>query len=95
MKTIYERAEEAVVWQGPSELYGHRDSVEEINRKLRQTQAKDSLLALANWLRHGYWWRMWIVQELTVAKHITLYCGTESILVEAIDEVQRPHPVST
>jgi hypothetical protein len=36
---------------------------------------------------NGYWTRVWIVQELMVAKHVTIYCATKSISWEALENM--------
>ncbi|KAH6722653.1 heterokaryon incompatibility protein-domain-containing protein [Leptodontidium sp. MPI-SDFR-AT-0119] len=101
MKTIYEKAEEVVVWLGPSyedshlafqliqEMYDHRHDVEWIARRFQQPELKRPVVALHNLHNRDYWWRMWIVQELTVAKCISLQCGADSIGAVALDETQK------
>ncbi|KAG4442122.1 hypothetical protein IFR05_002408 [Cadophora sp. M221] len=103
MKTIYEKAEEVVVWLGPSyenshlafqfiqEMYDHRDHVEWIVQKfqLQQSELKQSVVGLGKLISREYWDRMWIVQELTVAKRISLRCGADSIGAVALDETQK------
>ncbi|KAH9213923.1 heterokaryon incompatibility protein-domain-containing protein [Leptodontidium sp. 2 PMI_412] len=96
-----EQAEEVVVWLGPSyedshlafqfiqEMYDHRDDVEWIARRFQQSELKRSVVALGNLNDRDYWWRMWVVQELTVAKCISLRCGADSIGAVALDETQK------
>ncbi|KAH7319078.1 heterokaryon incompatibility protein-domain-containing protein [Rhexocercosporidium sp. MPI-PUGE-AT-0058] len=101
MKTIYERADEVIVWLGPSfdnshlafelvrELYAHSDDVSWIQLRLRHAHASECLAAFSSLLRRDYWSRMWIVQELAVAKRTLIKCGVDSIDARAMSEVQR------
>ncbi|KAL5324629.1 hypothetical protein ACEPPN_009175 [Leptodophora sp. 'Broadleaf-Isolate-01'] len=70
-------------------MYDHRDDVEWIARRFQQPELKQSVVALGNLHNRDYWWRMWIVQELTVAKCISLRCGADSIGAVALDETQK------
>ncbi|KAH9216311.1 heterokaryon incompatibility protein-domain-containing protein [Leptodontidium sp. 2 PMI_412] len=101
MKTIYERAEEVIAWLGPSfdnshlafqlvwELYAHSDDVNWIKQRLRHPRAPESLVAFGALLMHDYWSRMWIVQELAVAKRTLLQCGIDSVDARSMSEVQK------
>jgi Heterokaryon incompatibility protein (HET) len=43
--------------------------------------------AVANLLKRFYWTRVWIIQEIAVAKGVLLYCGTFRISWLALDQV--------
>jgi hypothetical protein len=82
MKMIYEQAREVVVWLGESydnsdlalqfveELCDHRKSTIWIIEHFSKPDIKESVLSLLGLLQRDYWRRIWIVQELTVAKKI-------------------------
>ena len=101
MKRIYEQATEVVVWLGPSyqdsdlaikfakELYDHRESVSWITQRFSMPDIKLGLQALGNLLTRNYWWRIWIVQEVTVAQRIVFYCGHVFIDAESLRIVQQ------
>ena len=73
MKSIYERAEEVIVWLGPSyqdshlafklmqDMYDHRDDVDWIARLFSQPDTRKAVFALNHLLDNDYWWRMWYV----------------------------------
>ena len=101
MKRIYEQATEVIVWLGPSyedsdlaikltkELYDHRESVRWITQRFSMPSTKLALQALGNLFRREYWWRIWIVQEITVAQRIVFYCGDVFIDAESLRSVQQ------
>ncbi|KAL2070949.1 hypothetical protein VTL71DRAFT_13975 [Oculimacula yallundae] len=101
MKTIYEQAEGVVVWLGPSyqnshlafqlmnDIYTHRKDTPWINQRFKQHGIKNSLLALHHLLCRDYWKRMWVCQELTVAKCGNLHCGKDVTNLKSLDETQR------
>ncbi|KAG4428066.1 hypothetical protein IFR05_016452, partial [Cadophora sp. M221] len=101
MKAIYERADKVIAWLGPSsdnshlafqlvrELHAHSNDVNWIKKRHRHPQASESLAAFSTLLRREYWSRMWIVQELAVAKLKLLQCGIDSIDARAMSDVQK------
>lgn len=99
MKTIYERAEEVLVWLGPSintfpefqfvrKLYRRRNSIRRVTERIEAPDAPDLLRSLAKLFQRSYWFRMWIVQELTVARKIVLLCGHDSCSADVLSAVQ-------
>jgi hypothetical protein len=98
MTRIYKQADQVFAWLGPSyedsplafELVqdlGQPDvdqnwAVEQLRSRTTQLQALSKLF------QREYWMRMWVLQELTVAKSITIYCGDDSISGEALVRVQ-------
>lgn len=101
MKRIYEQATEVVVWLGPSyedsdlaiklvkELYDHRKSVSWVTQRFSMPDIKLALQALVHLLDRDYWWRIWIVQEVTVAQRIVFYCGDLFFDAESLRSVQQ------
>jgi hypothetical protein len=101
MKMVYEQATEVVVWLGLTykgsdlaiqlvhELYSHRESTEWITERFSKPDMKQKLESLANLFVRDYWWRIWIVQELTVARKIVFYCGESSIEAKSLYTVQQ------
>jgi Heterokaryon incompatibility protein (HET) len=101
MKRIYEQATEVVVWLGPSyddsdlaikfakELYDYRESVGWVTQRFSMPDIKLALQALGYLLGREYWWRIWIVQEITVAQRIVFYCGDVFIDAESLRSVQQ------
>lgn len=91
MKAIYEQADQVIVWLGPSlqqsklafrlvrELYGHRREDDWTTQRFKQPDMPKCLKALGSLFSRDYWYRVWIVQELTVAKRIVVKCGNDSI----------------
>lgn len=65
----------------------------------RQGQGGDDLVAgIRSLMKREYWQRIWINQELTLAREVTLMCGTKSVLLDyleaafsAVDQCNRLH----
>jgi hypothetical protein len=101
MKMVYEQATEVVVWLGltykdsdlaiqlAQELYQHRESTEWITKRFSKPDMKQKLESLAELFARKYWWRIWIVQELTIARKIVVYCGESSIEAKSLHGVQQ------
>ncbi|KAL2073871.1 hypothetical protein VTL71DRAFT_11197 [Oculimacula yallundae] len=101
MRNIYENAEEVVAWLGPSyddsdmalqfvwKIYQHEHDIEWIARIFNDPKTKTSVLALSGLLNRKYWARMWIVQELVVARRVIIQCGTSAIEAVALEATQR------
>ena len=47
----------------------------------------EELEALVVLFRRQYWWRIWVIQEVSSAKKAMVYCGDESIPWEQLDNV--------
>lgn len=99
MKAIYKRAQEVIVWLGLSyntfpefqlarEPFHHRDSADLIKKRMKAADAIKLLESLSPVLNREYWWRIWIVQELTVASKVVLLCGNDSCSMDAVLQVQ-------
>jgi hypothetical protein len=101
MKMVYEQATEVVVWLGLTykgsdlaiqlvhELYNHRESTEWITERFSRPDMEQKLESLADLLGYSYWFRIWIVQELTLARKIVFYCGESSIKAKSLHAVQQ------
>lgn len=89
MRMIYHNAKNVSVWLGlknnKSDLAMqfardiNRCSREEISGMIRDPLNADAFDALVILFRRQYWWRIWVVQEVSCAKDCTIYCGQESI----------------
>ena len=88
MAQIYRKAQSVLVWLG--EEYHNSSSTLRTIRSLstctdsasRAAYLMDRELlwqALANLTKRRYWTRIWIVQEITVAREIMVFCGGETI----------------
>jgi hypothetical protein len=101
MKMVYEQATEVVVWLGLTskdsdlaiqlvhELYQHRESTEWIMERFSKPDMKQKLESLADLLGCHYWYRIWIVQELTVARKIVFYFDESSLDAKSLHAVQQ------
>ncbi|KAN0113319.1 HET domain containing protein [Hyaloscypha variabilis] len=87
MRTIYERAENVVIWLGSSSgsvshafsfleaIYESRSSNNLVADTLRDKTNTKSLEAIIKLYRRPYWDRIWVVQEVISAKKATVMCG--------------------
>ncbi|KAN0119363.1 Heterokaryon incompatibility protein (HET) domain containing protein, partial [Hyaloscypha variabilis] len=82
MGSIYRRAKEVVAWTGEDfDL-----AIDFINRLNGLEKSKSTLPTVLNdhireaeaffeFLARPYWRRVWIIQELALARHVTIHCG--------------------
>lgn len=96
MRAIYKNAESVAVSLGAQSnksreaLKLTRDvlscsSSQEIQNLL--ADQKEDVISLVRLLRRQYWWRIWVVQEVTCGRRSTIYCGDDEIEWEALDRV--------
>ncbi|PWY84033.1 TPR-like protein [Aspergillus eucalypticola CBS 122712] len=79
MRDIYAGAELTVVWLGQATDSSDLAIEYIANPGLPAQETKSALeKALQSLLEQPYWSRIWIVQELMLAKDVMLYCGTKS-----------------
>jgi hypothetical protein len=100
MDKIYYNAQSAAVWLG--EASSDSDYALEILQKLsldlfippkillKKTGERDEshITALKSLFKREYWNRLWVIQEISVAKSATLYCGKASARYHSRAEVQ-------
>lgn len=95
MRKIYQNAESVFVWVGVknrgSELAMqlaldlNRCPKEEIPSVIRDPLNAAAFDALVVLFRRQYWWRIWVIQEVSCAKKCTVYCGQHSISWPALE----------
>lgn len=100
MRHIYGGAESVSIWLGSA--HSHSDDVMQRlsdgvgypKKSLTSTQSETA----AVWTRHEgqgmlslftrqYWRRMWVIQEVLLAKHVVVHCGAHSAAWEMLNEV--------
>jgi hypothetical protein len=97
MRKIYQNADNVAVWLGPKHhgsdlaLQLARDlnrcRKEEIPSIIRDPLNAEAFDALVVLFRRQYWWRIWVVQEVSCAKDCTAYCGPDSISWSELENV--------
>lgn len=80
MAEIFKKAQDVLVWLGPA--YGKSDfAMEAVNgrrvpRNLWTTSAGPGIRRLC---QRPYWTRLWVVQELSLARSVTVLCGGKAV----------------
>lgn len=78
MATIFQKASEVAVWLGPDYPLSE-DAVQLLGvgrpPRLELQSRHLQLPVLEELLSRPYWRRVWIIQEIAVASHISVYCG--------------------
>jgi hypothetical protein len=97
MKLIFESATMVAVWLGskssnsPLAFKLVRDlthcSVENLSALIKDPTRAEQIKALRQLYYRDYWWRIWVIQEVVVAKNATIYCGEESIPWDDLDGI--------
>ena len=103
MKEIYENASQVLVWLGP-EADDSARAFKALKRKPSLEEQEDSdYMESLDWeedwqgllklcLRE-YWSRVWIVQEVLLARDINIYCGNDSMSWDALGEFFESLPI--
>jgi hypothetical protein len=76
MRDIFQHASRVIAWLGP-EADGSRDLMQGLNRQ-PPTISSCSLHQTRAFLSRPYWSRLWIIQELCVARDVIFACGAET-----------------
>ena len=90
MGKIYSQAHEVVVWLGAAGKHGYLalSYIEELANRDPHVGMLHSdspgVKAFARLCYRSYWRRMWIVQEIQLARRLTILCGTKSIYWETL-----------
>jgi hypothetical protein len=100
MRKIYETADETYVWLGPHRYDSHlamellRDlescagDEKRVLERFRRPGIDRYLYALEDLYCRKYWNRVWIVQELVLAKSIRVFCGKEWVSWGAFEKAR-------
>ncbi|TVY13033.1 Heterokaryon incompatibility protein 6, OR allele [Lachnellula arida] len=97
MRSIYKSAESVAVWLGLE----NRKSAEAIqfardlatcdegaaSALVRDPARKEHLEALVTLFRRQYWWRIWVIQEVSCGRSTMVYCGADAIAWRQLDSV--------
>ncbi|PQE24358.1 hypothetical protein CJF31_00002611 [Rutstroemia sp. NJR-2017a BVV2] len=89
MRTIYQNARGVCVWigRGSDDSSSAIQLVRELNRAaqgqvkemLQDPSREEQILSLKVLFRRQYWWRIWVIQEVSCAREVMVYCGPEAI----------------
>lgn len=81
MQLIYSRASDVVVWLGEVEPWGLRNLVEAANNSLEAHKCihYGAVKVVSNLLRRPWWTRVWVTQELVLARNVTVCCGSQTL----------------
>lgn len=103
MSLIYTKAANVLLWLGPA--YGEsRAGMRAISRPLTDEDMtriwwKSAGSGIRRMCERGYWSRLWILQELTLARSITVLCGSVQVSWQAfinfLERAQRAPPLDT
>lgn len=90
MRDIFSNAWQVIAWLGESEK-GSEYVMQTLGHdpKAKRFPASARPYAVEEFLKRPYWGRVWIVQELIVAKRVTLKCGPYSVPWSAFEDFIR------
>ena len=98
MRSIYQNAESVAVWLGlenskSSEAIRFSRDLAACNEEaaasalVQDPARKEHLEALVVLFRRQYWWRIWVIQEVSCARDSIVYCGTDAITWRELNSV--------
>lgn len=86
---IYRNARELFIWLGwersteafslLADFYEHREDHDWLKYKIRDRKYFRSLLRFGDLLRHGYWFRIWAIQEVVRSRTIQVHRGRDQV----------------
>ncbi|KAI7786411.1 hypothetical protein LA080_003652 [Diaporthe eres] len=81
MQHIYSRASGVVVWLGEVEPWGLSNLVEAADNSLESHSCVHygAVKVVSNLLRRPWWTRVWVTQELVLARDVTICCGSQTL----------------
>jgi hypothetical protein len=88
MPRIYSKATQAIVWLGHEEPWGLRNTFQYMNSLYHDSARNERIIkevhygisrVAAQLLRNEYWARVWVIQEVILAKQVIVQCG-DSVL---------------
>jgi Heterokaryon incompatibility protein (HET) len=82
MRLIYQRAEEVIAWIGiENESGSDRALIKHLSSGNPDVFARTSPLftQLTSVIQREYWMRVWIIQEIAMAKTLSIYCGRHKL----------------
>lgn len=85
MRDIYTSAESVIVWLGLAE--GHDELAFLLSRYPRLLNTEEMLAALVSLLNKPYWSRVWVVQEVVLARRVDMWCGEFQADFSAVEKI--------
>lgn len=98
MRAIYQHAASVIVFLGleNNDSRGAMQLARDLNACISRQQIRDlvnnqrskgDLKAMVTLFRRQYWWRVWVIQEVSSAKSVMVYCGADSMSWRDLDKV--------
>ncbi|KAF2853156.1 HET-domain-containing protein [Plenodomus tracheiphilus IPT5] len=85
MRDIYTSAESVIVWLGLAE--GHDELAFLLTRYPHLLNVEEMLAALVSLLNKSYWSRVWVVQEVVLARRVDMWCGEFQTDFSAMEKI--------
>jgi len=81
MQDIYSKASRVVVWLGEVEPWGLKYLLEAADTAVEGENFihYGAVNVVSNLLRRPWWARVWVIQELVLARDVTVYCGSQAL----------------
>ena len=101
MKAIFQHAERVIVWLGPADFFSDdafkllhllevsQSSSQQVEEIINDPDRAGEWKALVDLFRRPYWRRVWVIQEVQVARRITVFCGHDEIEWNGLLGIQR------
>lgn len=83
MGSIFRRAKEVEAWIGEEDGDSH-EAFDDISAEAFDFANRDKVASLVRFLERPYWRRVWVIQELALARATILHCGQRDISWERL-----------
>ncbi|KAM3084064.1 hypothetical protein ACMFMF_001421 [Clarireedia jacksonii] len=97
MRIIYQTAQRVCAWIGRAsddsssaiQLVRELNSASQdhVKEMLQDPSREEQFLSLKVLFRRQYWWRIWVIQEVSSAREVMVFCGCEAIPLTELNNV--------
>ncbi|KAI0113125.1 HET-domain-containing protein [Daldinia grandis] len=93
MREIYSKASQVLVYMGPTadDSDNAMDALNMLSRETEPDLSSSQKLGLDLLFKRRYFSRIWVIQEIIMARKVTLYCGAKSISWASFGDLKVPY----
>ncbi|KAI1651113.1 HET-domain-containing protein [Daldinia loculata] len=93
MRDIYSKASQVLVYMGPTadDSDDAMDALSMLSRAIEPDLSSSQKLGLERLFKRRYFSRVWVIQEIIMARKVTLYCGDKNISWTSFSDLKVPY----
>ncbi|KAI0846183.1 HET-domain-containing protein [Daldinia vernicosa] len=93
MRDIYSKASQVLVYMGPTadDSDDAMDALNMLSQAVEPDLSTSQKLGLERLFKRRYFSRVWVIQEIIMARKVTLYCGDKSVSWTSFGDLKVPY----